>query len=132
MPQARDQTFNITNGDVFEWRSAWPAIADALGVQAGADASCSLATFLPANAEVWDRIVEKYRLRRMSIASLLGESHHVTDFLFAFGATQPPPPAFISTIKIRKAGFTKVCDTEDMFRYWLSDLIDRNIIPGRD
>ncbi len=42
----------------------------------------------------------------------------------------PPPPAFISTIKIRQAGFNEVIDTEDMFRYWLANFIERRIVPG--
>jgi hypothetical protein len=49
--------------------------------------------------------------------------------LFAYGATAAPPPTFISTVKLRKAGFNAVCDTEDMFRYWLSNFIDRGILP---
>ena len=61
--------------------------------------------------------MQKHNLRPIDMASLLGESHHVTDFLFAHAATSPPPPAFISTIKLRKSGFTTVYDTEDMFRY---------------
>ena len=40
---ARDQAFNITNGDVFLWRSVWPAIADALDMQSGGDAPLSRA-----------------------------------------------------------------------------------------
>ena len=130
-PQARNQHFNITNGDVFEFRSVWPAIADALGMEVGPDAPQSLADLLPRKAAVWDEIVRKHKLRPISIEALLGESHFVTDFLFGYGLEAPPPPAFISTIKLRKAGFTKVCDTEDMFRYWLSSFIDRRILPGR-
>jgi nucleoside-diphosphate-sugar epimerase len=32
-PAAEDETFNITNGDVFVWENVWPAIADALGLE---------------------------------------------------------------------------------------------------
>ena len=131
-PQARNQHFNITNGDVFEWRSVWPAIADALGVDTGPDAPETLSTLLPGKAGVWDEIVRKHRLRPIGLAALLGESHFVTDFLFASGLDSMPPPAFVSTVKLRKAGFTEVCDTEDMFRYWLSDFINRRIFPARD
>src|SRR4029079_10906845 len=28
-PTARGEAFNITNGDVFIWKHAWPAVADA-------------------------------------------------------------------------------------------------------
>lgn len=32
---ARNETFNVTNGDVFQWSGVWPAIADALGMEVG-------------------------------------------------------------------------------------------------
>lgn len=131
-PQARNQHFNITNGDVFEFRSVWPAIADSLGMEVGPESPLSLATFLPAKSAVWQEVVRKFNLRPISMGDLLGESHFVTDFLFGYGLETAPPPAFISTIKLRKAGFARVCDTEDMFRYWLSDFIDRRIFPSRD
>jgi nucleoside-diphosphate-sugar epimerase len=131
-PSARNEHFNITNGDVFEWRSVWPAIADALGVELGPDHPRSLANLLPEKADLWHSIVHKHRLRPLTLDALLGESHFVTDFLFGHGINTVPPPAFISTIKLRKAGFTKVCDTEEMFRYWLSSFIERRIIPPRD
>ena len=110
---------------------AFVSAANALGVNVGPDRPQSLAQLLPSKADVWDEIVRKHNLRPIGIAALLGESHFVTDFLFAHGMESTPPPAFISTIKLRKAGFTAVCDTEDMFRYWLSSFIDRRIIPPR-
>ena len=65
-----------------------------------------------------------------SLQELLGGSHYLADFCFAYGALEPPPPAFISTIKIRQAGFNEVIDTEDMFCYWLANFIERRIVPG--
>ncbi len=131
-PSARNQHFNLTNGDVFDWRHLWPAIADALGVEPGPDRPCSMASFLPTRSAVWDRIVAKHGLRPIALPALLGESHHVTDFCFASGALETPTPAFMSTIKIRKAGFTEVCDTEEMFRYWIGNFIARSILPPRE
>src|SRR6266446_298003 len=32
---ARNQAFNVTNGDVFTWENVWPAIADALDMKPG-------------------------------------------------------------------------------------------------
>jgi len=26
-----DETFNLTNGELFEWRDLWPSFAEALG-----------------------------------------------------------------------------------------------------
>ena len=64
------------------------------------------------------------------MADLVGESHHYADFCFALGATQAPPPAFVSTVKIKQAGFCGVYDSEETFRYWHQDLIDRKVVPG--
>jgi nucleoside-diphosphate-sugar epimerase len=128
-PAAAGQHFNLTNGEVFEWRDLWPALAETLGVEAGPDEPLSMAEFLPAKADVWDKIVAKHGLRRISMSELLGESHFYADFCFAYGATTPPRPAFVSTVKIKQAGFTEVCDTEESFVHWIKVLQDRRILP---
>jgi nucleoside-diphosphate-sugar epimerase len=129
-PEARNEHFNVTNGDVFAWRSVWPAIADALGVDPADDRPMALSAYLPDKRDVWDRIVEKHALRPIGLTELLGESQYIADFCFAYGATEAPPPAFVSAIKLRQSGFTQVVDTEEMFRYWLGNLIDRKIVPA--
>jgi nucleoside-diphosphate-sugar epimerase len=129
-PNAAGETFNLTNGEVFEWRSLWPSFADTFGLEAAPDEPCSLAQLLPAKAELWDRIVAEHRLRPIRMADLLGESHHYADVCFAYGATESPPPTFVSTVKIKRAGFCEVYDTEESFRHWHEDLIDRRIVPG--
>ncbi len=130
-PTAIGETFNLTNGEVFEWRDMWPALAAVLGVDTGPDRPASLAAMLPAKADVWDRIVAKHGLRPVSMAEFVGESHHYADFCFAYGATSSPPPAFVSTVKVKQAGFTEVYDTEASFCHWLQVLIDRKILPPR-
>jgi nucleoside-diphosphate-sugar epimerase len=130
-PAARNETFNITNGDVFVWRNVWPAIADALGVEAGPDKPLSIAEFLPRKAEVWARVVAKHNLRSLAMRDLLGESHHYADFCFAYGARRDPPPVIVSTIKLRQAGFGDCIDTEDMFRDWFRILAAKKLLPTR-
>jgi nucleoside-diphosphate-sugar epimerase len=128
-PNAVDETFNLTNGEVFEWRNLWPTFAETLGVEPGPDEPLSLAEFLPSKADVWDRIVAKHGLRPVKMSELVGESHHYADFCFAYGAPSSPPPAFVSTVKVKQAGFGVVYDTEETFRHWHQDLIDRKILP---
>lgn len=128
-PGASGEHFNVTNGDVFEWRNLWPGFANVLGVELGPDSPQLMSGFFDQHSEVWDHVVEKYSLRKTSIEEVLGESHHYADFCFATGAEEPPPPAFVSAIKLRQAGFTTVQDTEEMFQYWLRQLIDRGILP---
>ncbi|PRZ41589.1 nucleoside-diphosphate-sugar epimerase [Antricoccus suffuscus] len=126
---AAGQHFNLTNGEVAEWRDLWPSFAQALGLEPGPDRPTRLAEFLPTQAEVWDRIVRANGLRPTSLNDVLGESHHYADFCFAYGATDPPPPALVSSIKIKQAGFGGVCDTEESFRHWFDVLVNRKILP---
>ncbi|MBM6594430.1 SDR family oxidoreductase [Microvirga pudoricolor] len=129
-PGARNETFNIANGDVFVWQNVWPAIADALGIAPGPEDRRSLAAFLEGKDAVWDRIVVKYGLRPLALKEVLGESHHYADFTFAtFAKSSAPPPALVSTIKLRQAGFGDCIDTEDMFRDWFRILRDKRILP---
>ncbi len=127
-PAAAGQHFNLTNGEVFAWRDLWPAFADELGVKPGPDQPVRLSEFLPSKADVWDGIVARHGLRSNSMSELLGESHYYADFCFAYGAREPLS-AFVSTVKIKQAGFTDTWDTEDSFRHWLRVLIERRVLP---
>jgi nucleoside-diphosphate-sugar epimerase len=128
-PGAHGEHFNLTNGEVFGWRDLWPAMAECLGVDVAPDRPVSMAEFLPSRAAAWDRIVERHGLRRLGMAQLLGESHHYADFGFGYGLTQMPAPAFVSTVKVKQAGFTETADTELAVRHWLGVLMDRRILP---
>ena len=129
-PVAVNEHFNVTNGDVFEWRNLWPGMAEVLGVEPGPDDPKSMAELLEGKAEVWERVVEKQDLRPIPLGDILGESHYYADFCFAYGASEPPPPAFSSRIKLQQAGFTGCYDTQETFNFWLRDLIGRRVIPG--
>lgn len=130
-PSARNEIFNITNGDVFVWRNLWPAIADALGVVAGPDTPRSLAEFLPTQADAWQRLVQRHQLRPTQLPALLGESHHYADFCFGWRAREAPPSVIVSTIKLRQAGFADCIDTERMFRDWFARLQQQRVLPPR-
>jgi nucleoside-diphosphate-sugar epimerase len=129
-PFAVNEHFNVTNGDVFEWRNLWPGMAEVLGARPGPDDPKSMAEFLESKHGVWQAIVEKHGLRAIPLSDILGESHHYADFCFAYGATEAPPPAFSSRIKLQQAGFTGCQDTQETFNFWLRDLIHRRVIPG--
>jgi nucleoside-diphosphate-sugar epimerase len=129
-PAAANQTFNLTNGEVFSWRDMWPAMARTLEVDVGPDEPLSLAEYLPARADLWQRVVGAHGLRDIPLPALLGESHYYADLCFAYGADRPPAPTYLSTVKIKQAGFTETWNTEDSFCYWLGDLMSRRILPS--
>ncbi|MGE0798148.1 MAG: SDR family oxidoreductase [Lautropia sp.] len=128
---ARGEHFNLTNGEVFSWRDLWPSLAEFFGLEQGPDRPTKMAEYLPSRSGLWDRIVQKHGLRKLTMTQLLGESHHSADLRFGYGLTQLPPPIFVSTVKIKQAGFTDTYDTELAVKHWLGVLIDRKILPPR-
>lgn len=128
---ARDETFNITNGDVFTWVDSWPAIARAVGLEPTFGAPFSLVAYLREHEHVWDDLVRRHGLRAGSLPALLGESHHYADLLFGVHApaSAARAPVLVSTIKLRQAGFGGCIDTDAMFAKWLGWLAERRIIP---
>lgn len=127
--ETANETFNITNGDVFEWRNLWPAVADAVGMESGDDQPLLLSQHCYKEEELWQALVREHGLVNHSIRELVGDSFIYADALFATGSEVAPPPALVSTIKLRKAGFTDCIDTEDMLHAWLSRLQQMKILP---
>lgn len=128
-PGARGEHFNLTNGEVFGWQELWPLFGDVMGVEVAPPRPLSLAEFLPTMADTWSAIVREHDLRPLTLLQLLGSSHQYADYTFGFGLATTPPPALVSSIKIKQAGFAQVRDTEDTFRHALETLIDRRVLP---
>jgi hypothetical protein len=80
------------------------------------------------NADVWAKIVAKYGLVNGDLRSFVGQGDQHADFAFAYRAPTGPV-AFVSTIKLRKAGFNAAIDTRDAFCDALQFFIDRNLLP---
>jgi nucleoside-diphosphate-sugar epimerase len=129
-PTAANETFNITNGDVFVWQHVWPAIADTLGMKVGPPQPLSLAEEMPKHDAEWAAIVKKYNLRApVSLKDYVGQSFIFTDLIFAQGMDRLPPSMLVSTIKARQAGFHDCMDTEDMFRKWFRRFQELQLLP---
>ena len=129
-PACANETFNINNGDVFEWRQVWPAIADALDMEVGPDDPLSLADTLPPREKEWEAIVRRHGLRAPArFADYVGQGFIYADAQFAYGAKRPPPTTLVSTIKARQAGFLACMDTEDMFRKWFQRFRELRWLP---
>jgi nucleoside-diphosphate-sugar epimerase len=126
-PQARGETFNITNGDVFSWPDLWPVIAGAFGMEPGAAVPQQLAETMPPRAGEWAAVADRYGVRApREMAAFVGTSWVYADMLL--GSTRRVP-ALLSTVKLRQAGFGDCIDTEDMFREWFGVLQERRLLP---
>jgi nucleoside-diphosphate-sugar epimerase len=126
---ARNEAFNITNGDVMVWRNVWPAIADALGMKVGEDRPALLARVLPPRAGEWDQIRRKYALAAPDLMAFAGKSLDYVDLLMAGDAVRVP--ILVSTVKLRRAGFTEMLDSEVMLRGAIAAMQARKLLPPR-
>jgi nucleoside-diphosphate-sugar epimerase len=128
-PTARNEIFNITNGDVFVWQELWPTVADAFGMKVGAHQPASIAQELLHSADQWAAIVRKYHLvAPADLKSFLGESIAMIDFAVGCGMSNRMP-ILVSTIKLRQAGFHHCVDTEDMLRKWIKRYQEARLLP---
>lgn len=131
-PAAHDETFNVTNGDVYTLRNCWPAIADAFGMELGEDRPLSLAASLPAREADWAAVVDRFGLAApASLEAFVGQSFLYADMITGFGQTALRPPALVSTIKARRFGFHDCVDTEDMFRRLIASMQAADLFPPR-
>ncbi|HVN28389.1 MAG TPA: SDR family oxidoreductase [Candidatus Binataceae bacterium] len=127
-PAARNEIFNITNGDVGSWEDLWPVIADALGMTTSPPESISLGTEMPKHEAEWAAIVRKYNLRApANLYAFVGESFFFADACFA--SLAKVRPMLVSTIKLRQAGFQDCIDTQDMLRKWIKRFQDSRLLP---
>ena len=129
--KARNEIFNVTNGDIFVWPNVWPAIADALGFAAGEHVPLALDKEIRPREAEWAEIRRQYGLRSSDLKEFVGLSFEYADYTMGFGRTQPGPPALVSTIKLMQAGFTEVIDTEAMFRKAFREMQEKKLLPPR-
>ncbi|MEY4161147.1 MAG: hypothetical protein RLZZ136_1768 [Pseudomonadota bacterium] len=110
---AADQTFNITNGDVFVLRHTWDRLAQNLGLVCSGPAPDSFAQFFaePQNQAAWRTMASRHNLLVPSLDGLLGQSHTYLDLLNGARIAEKATPVLLSTIKLRQAGFVACRDS---------------------
>src|SRR5712671_4205291 len=126
---ARNQAFNVTNGDVFTWENIWPAIADALDMKPGQAVPLSLVKQYPTWIAPWDELRRQHNLAAPDLETFVGLSFQYADYTMRYGQTQSGPPSIVSTVKINQAGFTEMMDTEKMFRKWFGQARAQRMLP---
>lgn len=126
-PAAANQTFNVTNGDVFLWQDLFPVVARVFGMEQGPPHPMPLPAIMADKGAVWDRIVERHGLLPYRLDGLIGSSWQFADFAFSrTGHTA----SLLSTIKIRQAGFHDCVDSAEMLEWWLRELQRRRVLPA--
>src|ERR1700742_5378210 len=90
---ARNQAFNVTNGDVLVWENIWPAISDALGMKSGKAVPLSLVKESVNWAAPWDAIRRKHDLAAPALQEFVGLSFQYADYSMRHGQTESGPPS---------------------------------------
>lgn len=121
-PEAENQAFNVTNGDVFRWETLWPKVAAHFGMETNGVRHMSLIQWMSDKGDVWKEIVAKHGLQPLPLEQVA--SWAFVDFILGLDYD-----VFSSTTKIRKAGFHEMLDTQDMILSQLRELQAARIIP---
>ncbi|WP_027385181.1 SDR family oxidoreductase [Chryseobacterium gregarium] len=121
---AKDQAFNVTNGDVFRWKWLWSRIADYFRIEAeGFDESVKpLEKELEGKQEIWKQIAGRYNLKENDLSKLTSAWHTDLDL-------GRPIEVMTDVSKSRKAGFAVFQSTEDSFLDLFKKLKEEKIIP---
>ncbi|MCL6606303.1 MAG: SDR family oxidoreductase [Paenibacillus sp.] len=117
-----NQSFNITNGDLFRWNELWPKIAQYFDLETAPPLQMSLDVVMADKEHLWSNMVEKHGLAQHSYKDI--SSWGFGDFVFSWDYD-----FFADGTKARRFGFYEYVDTEAMFMKIFDDLRQRKVIP---
>ncbi|QXV67477.1 SDR family oxidoreductase [Mucilaginibacter sp. 21P] len=121
---ARNQAFNVVNGDVFRWSRLWNRLAEYFGIQpVGFNGTIQpLEKEMADYADIWEDIALKYTLREKKLSRLATAWHTDLDL-------GRPIEVMTDMSKSRKLGFSIFQDTEDTFYDLFEELRAARLIP---
>jgi hypothetical protein len=80
--KAHGQSFNIDNGDVWEFRNLWKSLSEYYNLSlAETDTAFTLDQFFADNESTWKEIVARFDLQKYTLNELLGQSAQSMDIL---------------------------------------------------
>jgi nucleoside-diphosphate-sugar epimerase len=123
-PEARNQAFNVVNGDIFRWKWMWPRLAAWFGVPAAElhGEGVPLEKQLVNAAPLWKQIAEKYDLAEPDFNVLSSAWHTDADL-------GRPIEVVTDMSKSRKLGFTAYQPTDESFFSLFERLRTDRLIP---
>jgi nucleoside-diphosphate-sugar epimerase len=121
---AKNQAFNITNGDVFRWNWLWEKIAGWFGLQAAAfDGAMQPLEQSMANDHVlWREMAQRYGLAEADLDRLASPWHTDLDL-------GRPIEVMTDMAKSRKLGFAAYQATDESFFDLFAQLRTERLIP---
>lgn len=121
---ARNEAFNVVNGDVFRWSRLWKRIAAYFDVEAvGYGTQIEpLEKEMAEDAAIWREISDKYKLKENQLSRVATAWHTDLDL-------GRPIEVMTDMSKSRKLGFLVYQDTEDTFYELFEELKKAKLIP---
>ncbi len=119
---ARNEAFNIANGDLFRWRELWPKLARYFDLEVAPPLTMSLSAAMADKAPLWTAMAERHGLAA-SYADV-SSSWAFGDFVFGWDYDM-----FADTSKARRAGFHSYVETEQMFFRLFDEFRKARVIP---
>ena len=95
---ARNEIFNVSNGDVYRWRQLWNVLAAFYDLPVAEPLAMSTVSEMSEEAPLWDSTVARYGLHAAPYDQIANWAF--VDWMLNFGEA-----TIQSTIKIRQAGF---------------------------
>jgi nucleoside-diphosphate-sugar epimerase len=123
-PAARDQAFNVVNGDIFRWSWMWGRIAEWFGLEpAPFDGTIRpLEQQMADDAPIWRDIASRHGLAEPDLARLASPWHTDADL-------GRPIEVVTDMSKSRRLGFTAYQPTDDAFYDLFARLRADRLIP---
>jgi nucleoside-diphosphate-sugar epimerase len=123
-PAARNQAFNVVNGDVFRWNWMWKRLAGWFGIEASEleGEGIPLERQLADAAPIWKEIAEKYGLAESDLNVLASAWHTDADL-------GRPVEVITDMSKSRKLGFAPYQSTDESFFELFEKLRENRLIP---
>lgn len=129
-PAARNQIFNISNGDVAAQREWFPVVAECFGMPLGAPRPIDPASEVRAMADLWRTMVRRYGLHAPEdVNALFSGSMEMSNIGITAPDDNPLRWGLVSTIKLRQAGFHGCVDTLEMVRKYVRRYQELRILP---
>src|ERR1700691_2912022 len=120
--KARNEIFNVSNGDVYRWRQLWSELAAFYDLPIAEPLAMSTVSEMSEKTPLWDSIVARYGLHATPY-------NQIANWAFVDWMLNFREETIQSTIKIRQAGFADCIDTHQSFKRQLIRLRDLRIIP---
>jgi nucleoside-diphosphate-sugar epimerase len=120
--RAANDAFNVTNGDFFRWQHLWPRFAEAYDMPLGDVQTIPLTEFMADKGPVWQRIVEKHRLKPVPYEDIA--AWPFADYVFGCDWD-----VMTDTLKIRFAGFAKYVRSDEMFLGLFRKFRELRVLP---